>query len=164
MADTETDEGATSKKRSRRAVVLSFLLAMIAGGGSFAAVYAGFIPVPGRGPAPEVAAPLNTGGEPPDVDFLPIDPLVISLNGEGRGGHLRFKGQLEVRSDASSDVQKLMPRVVDVLNTYLRALEVGDLMDSGALVRLRSQMLRRIQIVTGANAVNDLLVMEFVLN
>ncbi len=57
-----------------------------------------------------------------------------------------------------------MPRVIDVLNSYLRALETSDLADSTALVRLRAQMLRRVQIVTGGDRVHDLLIMEFVLN
>ena len=57
-----------------------------------------------------------------------------------------------------------MPRVLDVLNSYLRAVEVSDLEDPSALVRLRAQMLRRVQIVTGEGRVRDLLVTEFVLN
>jgi len=32
------------------------------------------------------------------------------------------------------------------------------------LLRLRSQMLRRVQVVTGEGRVRDLLIMEFVLN
>jgi flagellar FliL protein len=63
-----------------------------------------------------------------------------------------------------ADVEHLMPRVVDVLNSYLRALELGDLTDSAALMRLRAQMLRRLQVVTGEGRINDLLIMEFVLN
>jgi flagellar FliL protein len=51
-----------------------------------------------------------------------------------------------------------------VLNTYLRALSIADLEESTALVRLRAQMLRRVQIVTGEGRINDLLIMEFVLN
>ena len=58
----------------------------------------------------------------------------------------------------------LVPRILDVLNGYLRAVEVAELGDANALVRLRSQMLRRIQIVTGEGRVRDLLVTEFVLN
>jgi flagellar FliL protein len=54
--------------------------------------------------------------------------------------------------------------VIDVLNSYLRALEPGDLEDPSALTRIRSQMLRRVQVVAGLNKVNDLLIMEFVLN
>ena len=58
----------------------------------------------------------------------------------------------------------LMPRILDVLNGYLRAVEVSQLDDPTALIRLRAQMLRRVQIVTGEGRVRDLLVTEFVLN
>jgi flagellar FliL protein len=51
-----------------------------------------------------------------------------------------------------------------VLNGYLRAVETSDLENPAALVRLKAQMLRRIQIVTGEGRVRDLLVSEFVLN
>ena len=63
-----------------------------------------------------------------------------------------------------SHVEKLMPRIVDVTNTYLRALKLADLEDAQALIRLRAQLLRRMQVVTGAGRINDLLIMEFVLN
>ena len=58
----------------------------------------------------------------------------------------------------------MLPRVVDVLNSYLRALEIKDLTDPMALPKLRAQMLRRINIATGQGRVRDLLIMEFVLN
>ena len=58
----------------------------------------------------------------------------------------------------------LRPRILDVLNGYLRAVEVAELEDPSALVRLRAQMLRRIQVVAGEGRVNDLLISEFVLN
>ena len=58
----------------------------------------------------------------------------------------------------------LKPRVMDVLNGFLRAVEVQELEDPAALIRLRAQMLRRIQIVVGEGRVNDLLIVEFVLN
>ena len=57
-----------------------------------------------------------------------------------------------------------MPRIVDVMNGYLRALDAAELENPAALVRLRAQMLRRIQIVTGEGRVRDLLITEFVLN
>ena len=56
-----------------------------------------------------------------------------------------------------------MPRVLDVLNTYLRAVEVRDLEEPSSLVKLRAQMLRRVQVVTGEGKVRDLLITEFVL-
>ncbi|MGR3678953.1 MAG: flagellar basal body-associated FliL family protein, partial [Paracoccaceae bacterium] len=75
-----------------------------------------------------------------------------------------FKAQVEVPVEAVSDVEKLKPRITDVLNSYLRAIEASNLDDALALTRLRSQMLRRINIVTGQGRVHDLLIMEFVLN
>lgn len=57
-----------------------------------------------------------------------------------------------------------MPRIADVLNTYLRAVEVRDLEAPAATVWLRAQMLRRIQVVAGEGRVRDLLITEFVLN
>ncbi|MEO1000855.1 MAG: flagellar basal body-associated FliL family protein, partial [Pseudomonadota bacterium] len=57
-----------------------------------------------------------------------------------------------------------LPRILDVLNTFLRALHPSDLEDPSALPQLRGHMLRRIQIVTGEGRVRDLLVTEFVIN
>jgi flagellar FliL protein len=51
-----------------------------------------------------------------------------------------------------------------VLNGYLRAVDAADLEDPAALVRVRAQMLRRVQLVTGEGRVRDLLVTEFLLN
>jgi len=49
------------------------------------------------------------------------------------------------------------------MNTYLNALEAARFEDPIALIKLRSQLLRRIQIVTGEGRVEDLLIMEFIL-
>jgi len=61
-------------------------------------------------------------------------------------------------------VTNLLPRVLDVLNSYLRVIDMQELNDPRALVRLRAQLLRRVQIVTGDVLVRDLLVTEFVVN
>jgi flagellar FliL protein len=133
-------------------------LAPVAAAIGYYAVAAGHFPPSGQ---TSVETPANT---PLDVVFLPVDPMVISI---GRGGltrHLRFEAQLEVDPQRASEVSLLMPRVVDVLNGFLRAVDLRDLEDPAALLRLRAQMLRRVQIVTGDGAVRDLLVMEFVVN
>ena len=100
---------------------------------------------------------------PADVAFVAMEPIAISLKPGSGAKLLRFTGQLEVAPESAAEVAGLMPRVVDVLNTYLRAVEVRDLEEPAALVRLRAQMLRRVQVVTGEGKVRDLLVTEFVL-
>ena len=112
---------------------------------------------------PSVSRPNRQVPKQSSETFVPVDPMVISL-GSSAARHLRFQAQLEVGAPHEAEVTKLMPRVVDVLNSYLRALEPEDLEASSALIRLRAQMLRRVQIVTGGDRVRDLLIMEFVLN
>ena len=70
----------------------------------------------------------------------------------------------KVAPDDAEEVTHLLPRVLDVLNSYLRVIDMEELNDPRTLVRLRAQLLRRIQIVTGDVLVRDLLVTEFVVN
>lgn len=161
MAATETEPPAPKKKRSKLPLVLGVVLALALGGGGFYAVYSGMI----LGQGDQQLTGEETNPAPlPDIAFLPMEPLVVSLGATASARHLRFAGQLEVEKQHQAEVALLMPRVLDVLNGYLRALDVAELEDRTALFRLRSQMLRRIQIVTGEGRVRDLLVTEFVLN
>jgi flagellar FliL protein len=50
------------------------------------------------------------------------------------------------------------------MNGYLRAIDPAELDEPATLLRIRAQLLRRIQLVTGDGRVRDLLVTEFVLN
>lgn len=163
MDDTEDQANESLKKKSKLPLILGLALALAGGGGGFYAVYSGMI-LGGESHTDQAATeePVKVKGMP-DVAFVPIEPLVISIGGQDMS-HLRFRAQLEVRSGYETEVEKLMPRVVDVLNSYLRAVAVEDLSNNSALVRLRAQMLRRVQVVTGGDRVNDLLIMEFVLN
>jgi flagellar FliL protein len=77
---------------------------------------------------------------------------------------LRFTAQVEVAAGSEADVTLLKPRILDVLNSYLRAIDIASIEDPQAMARLRAQMLRRVQVVTGEGRVRDLLITEFVLN
>jgi flagellar FliL protein len=164
MAEPEETEEETPKKKSKMPMILGLVLALAGGGGGFYAVSSGLILGGDSHAMEEMAVEEEMITDMPDVAFIPVDPLVISLGEGSNSSHLRFRAQLEVGSTHQHEVERLMPRVVDVLNNYLRALDVKDLEDRSILVRLRAQMLRRIQIVTGGGRVKDLLIMEFVLN
>lgn len=150
------------KKKSKMSLIIGLVLALAGGGGSFFAVYSGMLfDSESHTDVSHDDVPMD---EMPDIAFVAVEPLVVSMGDGSSSRHLRFRAQLEVPSKYKPDVEMLLPRVVDVLNSYLRALQMADLKDASALVRLRAQMLRRVQIVTGAGRVNDLLIMEFVLN
>jgi flagellar FliL protein len=163
----ETDETTETKeknpKRTRAALILGLVLAGLGGAGGFYAMQAGLVPfVPSEQVAE--AAPARHAVDFGHLVFVPVEPLIVSYAETGRSRHLRFRAELEVPKAEAAEVARVMPRVVDVLNTYLRALRLGDLEESSALLRLRGQMLRRVQAVVGEGRVNDLLVMEFVLD
>lgn len=151
------------KKGSKKPLILGLVLALAGGGGGFFAISGGFVgggdeADSTHGLAEEPAEPL------PSLSFVPLDPFVVSLRQGGKQALLRFTAQLEVRPEYAAEVEAIKPRVVDVLNGYLRAVDVSDLADPTVLVRLRGQMLRRVQVVAGQGRVRDLLIMEFVFN
>ncbi len=162
MTDAVAETPEEPAKPSKLPLILGLVLALAGAGGGFFAVSSGML-FPGHSPAEHASATVAPDALP-DVVFLEIEPIMISLSGNRNVQHLRFRGQLEVEASYSSDVEHIMPRVVDVLNSYLRALELQDLQDPLALPRLRGQMLRRVQVVAGKGRIRDLLIMEFVLN
>lgn len=161
MAESDDSAEETPKRASRLPLILGLVLMLALGGGGFYAVYGGLIFGPAKthtgDAAPEVEAL-------PEIAFVPIEPLVISLGSQSPGRYLHFSAQIEVGKAFEPEVVLILPRIVDVLNGYLRAVEAHDLEDPTALVRLRAQMLRRVQMVAGEGRVRDLLVTGFVIN
>ncbi len=161
MAEADAPQDAEPKKKSKKPLVLGLVLALVLGGGGFYAAWSGLILAPA---APDHAEAEERPGPLPDIAFVPVEPVVISLGPGSSSSHLKFTAQLEVAKSYAEEVTLLMPRILDVLNSYLRAVAVAELEDPAAMARLRAQMLRRVQIVTGEGRVRDLLVTEFVLN
>ncbi len=164
MTDAAELEVPPPPKKSKLPLILGFVLLLAGAGGGFTLVKIGII----GGKTNEVAGDsTETSNIPPeneDVAFVPLDPMVITLSSGSDRQLLRFTAQLDVNPAAVEEVEKIKPRIIDILNGYLRALEVEDLEAPAALIKIRSQMLHRVRIVAGENRVNDLLVMEFVLN
>lgn len=174
-------EAAPKKKKSLLPILIGLVAAVVLGGGGFYAVYSGLIlgagaaatdaahgeaAAEGHGEAPATdAAAHGAAADPlPDIGFVAVTPVTIPLGAAGRNQNLRLTAQLEVAKPHMAEVSALMPRILDVMNSYLRAVEVAQLQDPSALVRIRAQLLRRIQIVTGTGRVRDLLVTEFMIN
>lgn len=158
-----TDAEGTTKSGVKKGLLIGLVLAVAGAAGGFFLVHQLGL----GGSQPMAAATSDASNDPADAPlpvFVALDPLIISLpRGDGMG-HLRFAAQIEVEPAFASQVEAVKPRIVDVLNGYLRAVETEMLADPSALMRMRTQMLRRIQIVAGEGRVKDLLIMEFVLS
>lgn len=178
-SDATPEDGEGQGKGGKKPLIIGAAAMLLCGAGAFAAVsmMGGGEPEPkaeaGAPGEPEYAeADGSAYGEAAGTDlraaasvaFVPIDALTITM-GQGRDRqHLHFRSQLEVPSARKDEVVTMMPRVIDALGGYLRALEPATLEDRDAHLRIRGQMLRRVKLVLGPDAVHDLLVTEFVLN
>lgn len=163
MSDEAETEEEDSKGGGGKGPIIGLVLSLVMGGGGFFASYNGMVPGLGAsGESEEEPAEIMVATLP--TEFIPIDRMVISLGSSANARHLNFGAALEVESDKMIEVQGLMPRILDILNTYLRAVEEKDIETPAAMTRLRAQMLRRVNIVTGEGLVKDLLITEFVLN
>lgn len=160
MATAEAIPEEAPKKRSKKALLIGLVLALVLGGGGFYAAFSGLI----LGGGDDHAARDHGPGPLTGVAFVPLETIVISLGPDSGSAHLRFTAQLEVVDSTAADVTKLTPRILDVINSYLRAIDTASIEDPHSMARLRAQMLRRIQVVTGEGRVRDLLITEFVLN
>ncbi|HHN73115.1 MAG TPA: flagellar basal body-associated FliL family protein [Thermopetrobacter sp.] len=174
---TASDTAATEKagKPLRSALILCLVLAALGAGGGFYAVRAGMLPIPSAKPAAEGDAPAaeshaeevpaHPSAAPSDqTEFVPIEPMVVSI-GHGRDGrHLKFRAQLEVAPEDAKIFERVMPRILDMLNGYLRALRPQDLEDPLALLRIRAQLLQRVNLVSGGPKARNVLITEFVVN
>lgn len=164
MTDAAAEPTEEPAKGGKGPLLIGLVLALVGAGGGFFAASSGMLPFGGKAESHEETVQQDLDVVPTDdIEFIEVPGMVVSFTGGGRRQLLRFSAELEVSKAYKADVEVLLPRIVDVLNGYLRALEVSDIDDPMALTRLRAQMLRRIQIVTGRDMVRDLLIMEFVL-
>ncbi len=165
--DGKTEE--TKKKKGLLApLLIGVILAASGGGGGFWAVTSGPLASDISGVQEhgeeDTHGHEETSSDPVDVAFIELETMVIPLGAESSGRNLIFGASLEVQPEHQEEVTLLTPRVLDVLNSYLRVISISELSEPTSLARLRAQMLRRIQVVTGSGRVRDLLVTQFVVN
>ena len=167
------EDGETKETNKKKALMVPLLLGMILAavggyGGYWAVTFGPFAsesaPEDGAEEAGENEDAYGTDTPPTDVAFIELETLIITLGAEQSNRNLIFTAALEVRPEHVDEVTQLTPRVLDVLNSYLRVIAISELSEPTSLARLRAQMLRRIQVVTGSGRVHDLLVTQFLVN
>jgi flagellar FliL protein len=159
--DIDDSEETAGKKPKRKLPSVKMLiigaaaLAVIGGGGSFA-----YLELAG-GKAEHHDAPTAK-----PVIFVDMPDVLVNLassNGD-RPQYLKIKIVLEVPDQSvSSQIQPLMPRVMDTFQTYLRELRSSDLEGSVGLLRLREELTRRVNAVLAPGRVNAVLFKEIVI-
>jgi flagellar FliL protein len=101
-------------------------------------------------------------GEAGMPSYYTLPDVIVNLSSiEGTGSLLKLKLTLEA-SDASAfdALQPLMPRVLDQFQSFLREMRVEDLNGSASQVRLRLELLRRVNLAIAPGTVDAVLVEE----
>lgn len=161
MSDITQDPAQTPdhspRKLTVRGLIFGLLGGAVLGGGAFYAVYSGRV----LNLLPELATSQQ---QVQDFAFIAIGPILVTLPQQSGARALRFAGQIEVAKESHAEMERLHPRFVDLIHMYLHAVDIDDLRQPAALIRLRSQILRRLQLIAGEGHVRDFLITEFVLD
>lgn len=161
--EAEGDEEGEAKPKSKLPLILAVVLFLAGGGGGFFATYSGMIALPFGGDAGVEEKEEPKAAELLGVSYVSLDEMVIPLSANARARFLAFKAEIEVNTIDVPAFEEIKPRIVDVFNTYLRAIEEGDLEAPSAAARLRAQLLRRIRVVAAPAEPRDLLITTFIL-
>lgn len=165
MVDVADDSSSEENKGSKLPLLIGLVAILLGAGGGFMAVQNGFIGVAEADAMPAAESnPTAPSSEIADLAFVALDPMVISFSEGSSRRLLRFVGVLEVVPSAIEEVETLKPRIMDILNGFLTALDIEDLEEPAALLKIQSHLFHRVRIVAGEDRINDLLVVEFVIN
>jgi flagellar protein FliL len=156
--DAATDSGDDTPAKPKRKLPLKLIgiaaaLLVVGGGG------AGFFMLHGAKEGQPVAEPVKP------VAFFDLPDLLVNLSnvGSDKTQYLKVKIVLELPDQTMvTQVQPVMPRVVDAFQTYLRELRPQDLEGSAGLYRLREELTRRINVAIAPSRINAVLFKEFV--
>ncbi|MEM0943065.1 MAG: flagellar basal body-associated FliL family protein [Pseudomonadota bacterium] len=156
-----TAEGSAAPKKSGLVGILLGIAALaLAGAGGFYVTYSGVLGLPGE---PQSSQPVVQADPLAPLAFVSTGEMIITLGPAARAQHLIFEAEIEAEPGMVSELESLKPRILDVFNTYLRAVDEDALENPSTMPRLRAQLLRRLEIVTGDGRVRDLLITRFIL-
>ena len=161
----EGEAGAHSPAGRKRLLILIVLAVLLVVGGTAGAYFMGLMdPLIAKITGREVAKGEADVASKETV-FMDLPELLVNLNTGGRRtAFLKMKVTLEVeRKDQLPTIEKLMPRIVDNFQIYLREIRIEDLRGSAGLYRLREEMLQRVNAAAAPAKVTDVLFKELLI-
>ncbi|MCA8928244.1 MAG: flagellar basal body-associated FliL family protein [Alphaproteobacteria bacterium] len=166
MDMTEVAAEEPPKKGGRMGLILLIAVVAVAGGGGFGIGMSGLLPLP-FGPTEAEHSPAESHAKDPkpmeNIAYYHLPELVIPLGKTAYSRYLRTKIYLETNQNQEQIIRNTEPRIMDTLNVFLRSVDERDVSSVLAMETLRAEMLRRVQLVTGEDAVHAVLIGEFLL-
>ena len=140
-AEDVEGEGGEVKKSPPMLIIIIAAVVLLAGGGAAAYLFL----FSGGG---------DEGGEAQVAEVRPtyfydLPTITVNLNskGESKDQFLKLVVSLELSDETLvPNVEKLMPRVLDTFQVYLRELRKADLEGSAGIYRLKEELRRRVNL------------------
>ncbi len=158
-------EAAPEKGGKKKLLIIVALLLLLIVGGLAAAYFTGLMdPVIAmitgkKGGGEDESAKYAQQRHPDNHDELDI--WVILDNGGGKSSFLKIRISLELENQADiPKIERVMPRIVDNFQTYLRELRIDDLKGSAGMYRLREELLVRVSAAAAPAKIKDVLFKE----
>ena len=159
--EEEPSEGGGKKKLI---IIIAIVLLLIIGGVA-GAYFMGLLDplLGGEEPTEEIdeGAPAYSG----DPVFFELEEILVNLNAGG-GKTVFLKIRLSLELEKPGDVEKIgkvMPKIIDGFQAYLRELKVEDLEGSIGMYRLREELLIRVSAAAAPVKINDVLFKEILI-
>jgi flagellar FliL protein len=153
----------------QKLIVLGGLLVVLGGGGA-AYYFLGGAPAEEHG---ETAVADHGGGgghgasselPPEHAAFFDVPDIVVNIqSADSTPAYLKLSVSLELDGpEGRAAIEPVMPRVVDQFQTYLRELRVDDVRGSMGVMRLKEELLRRVNLAAAPTPVRDVLLKEMI--
>ena len=118
-----------------------------------------------HGAKPEAKAEGHGAAAPAEV-FFKVPDIVVNLNNTGRSSPSFLKISILIEVAHPEDmpaIEKVMPRIIDNFQVYLRELRLADLRGPSGIDRLREELLLRVGIAARPVQVKDVLFREMLI-
>ena len=137
------------------------ILLLLLGGGAYFFFFSGSDDKPTQLAA---GAPAPLPVTPPNVTFYDVPDILVNIQGaDSAPAYLKLSVSLELDGpEEKAGLQVLMPRIVDQFQGYLRELRMDDLKGSAGIVRLKEELLRRINASAAPYRVRDVLLKQMI--
>ena len=101
---------------------------------------------------------------PPNVIFYDVPDIIVNIQStDTTPTYLKLSVALELDSpEEKIGIVALQPRIVDQFQGYLRELRMDDLKGSAGVVRLKEELLRRINAAAAPYRVRDVLLKQMI--
>lgn len=168
---TSGEQTEATVKRGGRAKLLLFGgigLVVLLGGGAAAAWFGGLLD--GAAPAATADAPEHGGAADghdtvaaaPAPVFVDMPDLLVNLRSDSpRLRYLKLRLSLEVEGEPMAEgVRRLMPRIMDSFQLYLRALSLEDVQGAPGMQRLKEELGARARLAAAPAQIVSVLLKE----